>query len=239
MKTLRKIFAIAACLAATVQVAAAADAPQIVEIDHIAPGPAGGWYLRGDIGYVIATDPKATYGGTAVNFVNEALKPTWMIGAGVGYQFNPWFRADLTVDYRFASKFTGNTVCGGCCLSVERQKLSTTTFLVNAYVDIATWQGFTPYVGVGAGVAYHWLHDLIGFNPGGGVTIVPDGGTWTWAAAAMTGVSFPVGENMLIDAGYRYLWLGNAKSGADGIGNRVEYSGLSNHELRIGGRRTF
>jgi len=239
MKTLGKFLAAAACLAASVQFVAAADAPQIYEVDE--PQQPGNWYLRGDIGYVIPTDPDVTYGGSAVSFINEKLDPTWMIGGGIGYRYNPWFRTDVTIDYRFHSDFSGNTVCGGCGggLSQEGYKLSTTTFLLNAYYDFGAWQGFTPYVGAGAGFAYHWLSDLVGVNPGGAVTIVPDGGKWTWAAAVMAGVSVPVGARTEIDAGYRYLWLGDAESGTDGIGNRVEFSDLGYHEIRVGARHNF
>lgn len=236
MKALRKILATAACLGVSVQFAMAADAPHIFEVDEALPP--SGWYLRGDIGYVIPTDPDVDYGGV-VNFINEDLDPTWMIGAGIGYRYNPWFRTDLTIDYRFNSDFYGNTVCGGCGLSEENYKLRTTTFLLNAYVDFGTWQGVTPYVGVGGGLAYHWLSNLIGVNPGGGVTIVPNGGNWTWAAAAMAGMSVAVGGQTEIDAGYRYLWLGDAKSGADGLGNRVKFSDLANHEIRVGARQNF
>ena len=55
----------------------------------------------------------------------------------------------------------------------------------------------------------------------------------------MAGFSVAVGGQTEIDAGYRYVWLGDAESGTDGIGNKVEFSNLANHEIRIGARQSF
>jgi opacity protein-like surface antigen len=220
-----------------------AMAADIIEVDDRVPAPyhEGGWYLRGDIGYVIPEDPVVVYGNGVVPFVNENLGGAWMIGAGIGYQFNPSFRADITVDFRTDSTFTGGTVCGGCggALSVERQKLSTTTVMFNAYWDMGECGGFTPYIGGGVGFAYNWLHDIIGRNPTMTVTWVPDGGKWNFAAAVMAGATFDVTEDLKIDAGYRYIWLGDAESGTDGAGGTVSYTDLANHEIRLGMRRYF
>ncbi|HSM20550.1 MAG TPA: hypothetical protein VK844_09300 [Hyphomicrobiales bacterium] len=77
MSSLSKTLFIGACLAvAAFQVARAADMPPIVEVDYGPPPAEGGWYLRGDIGYVIPEDPVVTYADGAVSFINEDLGTT-------------------------------------------------------------------------------------------------------------------------------------------------------------------
>ncbi|MDP2619078.1 MAG: outer membrane beta-barrel protein [Hyphomicrobiales bacterium] len=237
MSSLSRVVFLGACLiVAAFQVAAAADGPQIVEVDEAGPPSyaEGGWYLRGDIGYVVAEDPVVTYGSGAVTFLNEDLGTTWMIGGGIGYRFNSWFRTDLTFDYR-TFDFTGNTPClPACGLSVETYDLETWTIMANVYADLGTWHGVTPYVGAGIGAAYHWLHNIVGVNPGPVITVVPDGGGWAFAAALMAGASVAVTERTLIDAGYRYIWLGDVESGADGSGGTVLFEDMAEHEFRLG-----
>jgi opacity protein-like surface antigen len=235
MSSIGKIVFLGAFLAvAAFQAAHAADVP-VVEVGY-GPPPyysESGWYLRGDIGYVVAEDPVVTYGGGAVSFLNESLGTTWMIGGGIGYRYNSWFRTDLTFDYR-AFDFTGNTPCGCPGDSVETYDLDTWTIMVNAYADLGSWYGITPYVGAGVGAAYHWLHDIVGVNPDASVTIIPDGGGWAFAAAVMAGVTIAVSDRTSIDAGYRYIWLGDVESGQDGSGGTVLFEDMAEHEIRVG-----
>lgn len=236
MSSVSKAVFLGACLSiAAFQVARAADAPQIIEDYGPSPSSAeGGWYLRGDIGYVVAEDPVVTYNSGAVTFLNEDLGTTWMIGGGIGYRYNSWIRTDLTFDFR-SFDFTGNTPCTPSCgLSVETYNLDTWTIMVNAYAELGTWYGVSPYVGAGVGAAYHWLHDIVGVNPDSSVTVIPDGGGWAFAAAVMAGVSVPLTETTLVDAGYRYIWLGDVESGADSIGGTVLFEDMADHEIRVG-----
>src|SRR5690606_12300357 len=86
----------------------------------------GGWYLRGDVDYhksKIRGTEYITYGvdpcggcddgfqgaGGTKSFDTAALKSSFSLGAGVGYQVNRYFRTDLTLDYWFKSKFRGGT----------------------------------------------------------------------------------------------------------------------------------
>jgi opacity protein-like surface antigen len=92
----------------------------------------------------------------------------------------------------------------------------------------------TPYVGAGVGAAYHWLHDIVGVNPDASVTVIPNGGGWAFAAAVMAGVNIAVSDRTSIDAGYRYIWLGDVESGADGGGGTVLFEDMAEHEIRVG-----
>ena len=73
----------------------------------------GGWYLRGDIGF----------SNQRVKHIDNAGRPqrsaarrcrdlgfdtAGIFGLGVGYQFNNWFRADVTGQYRGNAQFQGH-----------------------------------------------------------------------------------------------------------------------------------
>src|ERR1700732_3823108 len=78
----------------------------------------GGWYLRGDIGFsnqsvnrVLDTN-SAAFNNVAVS-QTSSFGSAGIYGGGVGYQFNNWFRADVTGQYRGTSSFTGLDVVTG------------------------------------------------------------------------------------------------------------------------------
>src|SRR4051812_12526323 len=73
----------------------------------------GGWYLRGDIGqtnssgtlHVDAYDTLPA--GTTLRKQGHGFTGGTSYGVGVGYQFNSWFRADVTGEYRSKVAFHG------------------------------------------------------------------------------------------------------------------------------------
>ena len=79
-------------------------------------------------------------------------------GLGVGYQFNSWFRADITGEYRCKVHFSGTdfaTFPGSAPISdVYSGGYTSWVGLVNAYVDLGTWWCMTPFVGAGVGGAH-------------------------------------------------------------------------------------
>src|ERR1700730_3859782 len=72
----------------------------------------GGWYLRGDIGvtntrgkfFAPAYDDASTL---SVNQLGHGFTGGTSFGLGVGYQFNSWFRADITGEHRSKVLFSG------------------------------------------------------------------------------------------------------------------------------------
>src|SRR5882724_768683 len=99
-------------------VAFAADMPSIMPPPPMAyaPPPAqdfGGWYLRGDIGFSNQSVSKRDYYSypTLLSLQQQSSFDTGGIfDVGVGYQFNNWFRADVTGQYRGKSNFHGTDV---------------------------------------------------------------------------------------------------------------------------------
>ena len=116
-----------------------------------------GWYLRGDIG--AASSSLTSFNGVVLT---SDMPNNWTIGLGGGYQYNNWFRTDVTVDYEELFSQKGpNFHFAPCpsspltlCSSVSNSKAETIAILSNAYVDLGHWGGFTPYIGAGVGIEY-------------------------------------------------------------------------------------
>ena len=106
------------------------------------------WYVRLDGGYRSSSVSGGTAFGGAITTTKIDDTPT--IGGGFGAKWT-WLRGDITVDYGGQTKFTADTALGA---SAIMQRMQNFTTLVNGYLDLGTWYGFTPYVGVGAGYTY-------------------------------------------------------------------------------------
>jgi opacity protein-like surface antigen len=242
----------AAMLAGVAMPAFAADImePPIVE----APPPVvydepsyGAWYIRGDVNYHwsdLGGADYITYGpppGTGT-FDSTDLRGAMSLGAGVGYQVTKYFRTDLTGDYWFESDFSGQTsgTCGGLpCVSSDSSSYSAFVLLANAYVDLGTYSGFTPYVGAGIGGA-HVKWDTLR-NTVDGITTEHEGAdSWRFAWSLMAGASYCLTSNLQLDGGYRYTNIEK--------GRMFEYApvagpgfdgGFDVHEVRAGLRYSF
>ena len=242
MSSLRNIFF--ATVSVVLALPTLANAADIIDyIPEPDPIPSGGWYLRGDIGFKMYADPNAHTSYNSIgDFYGENLDNTWMVGAGVGYYWNDWFRSDVTVDYEGKAGFTGRAPCGLCGVgySIETADIDVWTVMFNAYADLGTWHGITPYVGAGVGAAYVRTSD-VAFDNGGGTTGTYGGaGSWNFAWALMAGAAYEVTPNMMIDAGYQFRSLGEAQSGkVAGTQSRIKYEDLYAHELRLGLRYNF
>jgi opacity protein-like surface antigen len=221
--------------------------PPALEPPPPAAAEFNGWYLRGDVGLginatkpslAVSPDPLAVgiAGGTldaaATNtFYNPTLSASGIVDLGFGYQFNNWFRADFTEEYRGGASFQTLEVLNepnkvGANTSTQqyadfyRANLSSWVSMFNGYVDLGTWSRITPYVGAGVGFAYN---NLSGFtdtgyaytngasSPVGGYA--NDAGKWNFAWNLMAGLSFDVTQNLKLDLGYRYLDYGKFTSG--------------------------
>src|SRR5258707_482118 len=75
------------------------------------PADFGGWYLRGDIGMTNQRmksldnpDPNAAL----FTSVGMGFDSSTLFDVGVGYQFNNWFRADVTGQWRGKANFHGS-----------------------------------------------------------------------------------------------------------------------------------
>jgi len=224
------------------------DFPPPVQERH---SESGGWYLRGDINHhwsELRGVEYITYGSGQVDpgrneFTWTDLSGAYSLGAGVGYQINRHFRTDLTVDYWFKSDFRGSTAgsSGGCdpCVSTDSSSYSALLLMANAYVDLGTYAGVTPYVGAGIGGARVKWGDLINEIDTG--TFPHRGGKeWRFAWSLMAGASYCLTDSLQLDAGYRYTRINGGKmfDYASWAGPGYD-GGINVHEARAGLRYAF
>lgn len=270
MKRSPKILAGAALLASAAWGQALAADIYVPEPEYIEPAPVsyepappaesgfGGWYIRGDVSYALKSDvgdiEYITYGPAGGptapgrgSFSTKEIDRTWDVGVGVGANINKYFRAELGLDYLFETDFRGSTtgICGGggVCTSSDSSSVSILTLMANAYVDLGTYHGITPYVGGGIGGAYVKWDDLTNDD---GTFVVTHGGSseWRFAWQLMAGASYCVTENLEADLGYRYLDVEGGKmfqyAAAGGTGTGPGFDdGFNIHEVKAGLRYSF
>jgi opacity protein-like surface antigen len=183
-----------------------------------------GWYIRGDVGYRFQEIGQANDIGTI--YPSTSLTDAYMGGGGFGYKWQ-WLRLDVTGDYGGRSTLDGVTASGA---QTFNGKLETYSVLFNAYADLGTWYGVTPYVGGGFGGARVALSDYttVPAPPGPSTP----GHTWNSAWAVMAGFSYNLSDNLLVDVGYRHIDMGKVRGGLDP--NQVLINDLTGDEIRIG-----
>lgn len=227
---MRKLAAPVAALLAAVTMVATAQAADMSRLppwlDVVKPQPVveflSGWYLRGDIGYRLNSTSSVE---APLAVTSQSYDNAYAVGAGAGYKWQ-WFRTDVTADYSWKTAIQADTALGPYSANVE-----STTLLANVYVDFGTWSGFTPYVGVGAGMSRLSVDDLV--DPATGSPVVA-AHSWRPSWAVMAGTSFQFSPNFVVDVGYRYLSLGDASSGFFPTGGSVTYKDLTAQEIRVG-----
>jgi opacity protein-like surface antigen len=257
MKIFASLLLTSAVVALSANSARAADVIEAPVYSEPAPPAvieqAGGWYIRGDIDYHMVDVEGITYstaGGTD-EFIAADLDDSWSLGGGIGYNVSKHFRVDLTADYWAKSDFRGATD-GGCgvsvtCISTDTSAMSAWVLLANAYADLGTYGGFTPYIGAGIGVAHVAWDDLSNTscdaaNPAScDATVVHGGGKgWRAAGALMAGASYCVTDKVELDGGYRYTRVGGGEMFGFAVGGGPGYDdGFDVHEVRGGLRYNF
>jgi opacity protein-like surface antigen len=178
------------------------------------------FYLRGDFGWA-SQDLGTIYEPPSFDLSRTNISNTHLWGFGAGYYVSKHARVDMTFDWinkadvRGFVDPTGATVRGERVFGVKNM-----VGLFNAYYDFDLRSHFTPYVGVGVGFARNT-------TTAGHVNITPttctaatceatiDGATkWNAAGALMAGVSAKLHDRLHLDAGYRFLYVGDSHTGA-------------------------
>jgi opacity protein-like surface antigen len=262
-RTLLLLAASVALFSSAATFAQAADIidPPVVELPEPMPAAQhaakGGWYLRGDIGYVSNGDVDADYdvsGGTPTptfftKTLEGKLRSGYSVGAGIGYDTGNYLRMDLTADYFAKAKYSGSTGCTGFPVCTDdTTSLTALSLMANAYVDLGKFNGITPYVGAGIGgthVKWDTLNNrCLPGTPAAECTTDthPGAANWRFTYALMAGASYDVTDCVAIDAGYRYRKVEGGKTfGISSLGlSPAGYDkGIKSHEVRIGARYKF
>ena len=116
-------------------------------------------------------------------------------------------------------------------------------FLANGFVDLGTWNCFTPFVGAGIGGAYNQLANFVDMGIGTtGAGFGRNSAEWHMAYALYAGLAYNVSKNLKVDFTYRYLNYGSVTDTVDCIGGCIpdsyKFSNLSSHDFMLGLRWT-
>ncbi|MCW2275595.1 opacity protein-like surface antigen [Rhodoblastus acidophilus] len=201
------------------------------------------WLLGIGLGYQVNSwlrfDGTAEY-RSAVAF-HSASSFKW--GQSVDYtqaNYNPTGCAATVLDAN-SNAVPGTVTCGDDYSGLVK----TGVFLFNTYFDIGTWRGFTPYVGAGVGMAVYQTSNVKD------VTSFPNTSYAAWgyagnhiaanlAWAVTAGVSYHITPSLLLDANYRYLNMGDFKTGViacnDGSGchGEMQTFSVASNDVRLG-----
>ncbi len=200
------------------------------------------WYLRGHVG-VGMPSYNLEYLPAVPNdfaFEHNSIGDTYFIGFGVGYEFNNWLRFDVTAEYRAKTRiYAFGAYNNATILDTYEGNLKSWLFLANAYVDLGTWNCFTPFVGVGIGGAYNMLEDFTDIGPQtGGRGFGRDSSQWNLAWALYAGVAYNVSKNFKIELAYRYLNYGDVTDTIDCVGgctaDSYKIKDLYSHDFMLG-----
>ena len=224
------IFGLAGAAALLSTAALAADLPPLPPPAYQPPPPVvveSGWYLRGFVGmsnqFLDRISHPDFLTAQQFSFLDKGgFDSAPFGGAGVGFQWNNWFRVDATVEFRGKAgfhaldRFFNPFLFSGPAFNTNQYTASKSELvaLVNAYLDLGTWWCITPFVGAGVGVTQNRIDHFRDVN------VIAGGGGWAdtatqtnlaWALHA--GASYKVSPNFVVDFSYRYLNLGDAQSG--------------------------
>ncbi len=247
--------ALAAALLAGVAAPAFAADPVDPVVEVIEQPAFGGWYLRGHIGmsnqFVDRLESPDFSLPLEHTFLDEGtFSSAPIMGVGIGYKFNDYLRGDIGVEYRGAADFSAldrATWGGGTPPSFTNDysgKKSEWLLLANAYADLGTYYGITPYVGAGIGasrIEISNFRDINEINNGGGYANSTS--TWNFAWALHAGLGIQATERVTIDLGYSYVNLGDAETGpiynfdpAIDPASAITFKNIASHDLKLGVR---
>jgi opacity protein-like surface antigen len=216
----------------------------------------GGWYIRGDIGMtnqaVHQLDNALYSTATGLRIIDKNFEAGMLFGLGVGYKWNSWLRFDVTGEYRGETGFHGMdvyTLAGDPRFNNYTAKKSEWLYLANIYADLGTWGGVTPFIGAGIGVARIGIHSFRDAGIAGGAATLAYAESdykWNVAYAFHAGLAYEVSKNFTVELAYRYVYLGDGKSGdiiafdgTNDIRNPMHFKGIDSHDLKLGIRYLF
>lgn len=227
-----------------------AVAAGMVLLCHPAVAEPGPFYLRGDVGIALGTasnesdtDPGSPIASLGPSTINGTLGTGMMFDAGVGYRAFPFLRLEGTVGYIPSLGFKGSFSTDPA--STTQSSVSALVGLATANIDIAGFTGrlpgdIRPFVLGGIGVANVYNSPEYDFFNGAYVNTFSSATRTNLAWTVGAGIGIPVSERVTIDLTYRYLDLGERRSGPtlDSLGtlspSTQDRADLKIHTIMIG-----
>lgn len=192
------------------------EPPMVIDTpeEYVPVEVGSGWYLRGDIGYKFNTPYRdSVFGPSPVySYEDNSLPLTGSIG--FGYRFTDYFRMEANLGLLTTDSSTLNYLTtDGMGVVDSAVRVSTEneiwTGMVNAYADLGTFVGFTPYIGAGIGVAatkrnYSFAQDFVD-GALVDVAYADNALQYVFAYSLGAGVNYQLTRNLSVDLGYEYL----------------------------------
>jgi len=219
------------------------------------------------------------------DYSNVSSDAAATFGIGIGYQFANGIRIDITADYITPKEFSaepwnyeqviGYDANGLNPVHAEKAKMKreSAVAMLNAYYEFSNFGKLRPYLGAGVGVAWNRIseasysdeylyQDYINNNlyfpnqETAGVFKQERQDKTNLAWALMAGIAYPITNQLDLDIGYKYLNLGDSRSGgviyrdnnALTAANPEQYletdnfsriSNVGDHQIRVGMRYKF
>ncbi|TJV39887.1 MAG: porin family protein [Mesorhizobium sp.] len=214
--------------------------------DYVPVEVGSGWYLRGDVSYLVEKSFKNDdFAFTPASF--DEKEDSVFASIGFGYHFNDYLRADLNLGYLPGNKasagYDDSTIVAlPATATVASGSLKNYAFsgMLNGYVDLGTYVGITPYLGAGIGVVRS-TRKLSGsyFTDNNDSTddyVFNDNKTqYSLAYTLNAGFAYQVSKNVAVDLGYQYFSAPDAEyvTAASPTSFPIR-KGISNHQVKLG-----
>lgn len=190
-----------------------------------------GFYVGGAAGVNWLRDAKITDKTAQAQGQSASVKFDYDTGAvgtlAAGYATAVGVRAELEAGYRWANDISGDNDASSRWTGNSRAL----SFMGNVYYDINTGTAFTPYIGVGAGVAQV---KLTANDPANNYRVSDT--DWVFAYQGIVGVSYSFTNNLAATLDYRYFDTIDSKF--KGPNGRVEGE-YASHSVLLGLRYSF
>ncbi|ESY82792.1 hypothetical protein X739_26660 [Mesorhizobium sp. LNHC220B00] len=247
----RMALAIAALLLPlTSAIAADYDPPIYVDQapDYVPVEVGSGWYLRGDVSYLVQKSFKNgdfTFPSAINNENFSESEDAIFASVGFGYHFNDYLRADLNFGYlpgnkaSFGYDDTATAPAGTSIMGSGNLKNYAFSGILNGYVDLGTYVGITPYVGAGVGVVVSKRSLSASYaeeaTPANDFTLDDSKTQYSLAYTLNAGLAYQVSKNVSVDLGYQYFSAPSVEyATAASLTSFPVKKGISNHQIKLG-----
>ncbi|MER9015299.1 outer membrane protein [Mesorhizobium sp. M0898] len=236
------VLALAAIVLMPLTPALAADYDPPVYVDqapdYVPVEVGSGWYLRGDVSYLVQKSFKdEDFAFTPASF-DEKEDPIFA-SIGFGYHFNDYLRADLNVGYLPGNKIDVGYNDGTTVASATPKNYAFSGIL-NGYVDLGTYVGITPYLGAGVGILQSKRRLSASYftdnaDPTDDFVRHDNKTQYSFAYTLNAGLAYQVSKNVSVDLGYQYFSAPDAEYvTAESLTSFPIRKGINNHQVKVG-----